>query len=32
MPFPEKYMKILNAVHDAAEYAKLGGDCSAYQW
>lgn len=31
-PVPEKYTKVMNAVHDATEYAKLGGDCSAYQW
>jgi len=32
LPFPEKYSKILNAVNDATEYAKMGGDCTAYQW
>lgn len=32
LPFPEKYSKVLNAVNDATEYSKMGGDCSAYQW
>lgn len=32
MPFHEKYMKVLNAVRDASEYGKMGGDCSAYEW
>ena len=32
LPFPEKYSKVLNAVSDAVEYSKMGGDCSAYQW
>jgi len=32
LSFPEKYMKVMNAVHDATEYAKMGGDCSVYPW
>jgi len=32
VPFPEEYKMVLNAVEEASEYGKLGGDCAAYKW